>query len=1163
MADGSIIIEAGVETGKAEKDLDMLEKSVKDTGQKIENDEIAVKVNADTEKADKKLENTDKKVKNIGNSKTSAEVDASTEGANTKIDAVKGSLDAVSQKKAKPAINVDPFGAETGIARVSGSLSDLSSRKTLVRINAETSGAEKGTSKLKDNFEQLKKKATDALKAIAKGADEGENSLNRASVGVGGLVAKFGAMVGFTSLVSKAIGRVDTIDTATKSLTVLTGSADTAKGVMDDLSEAIQGTPIALNDVALGAKKMVAAGMEGSKVKDVFTAIADAAYGVGNGTESIDQMTDAISSLQSSGVAYSDDINRLVDSGVPAWQMLANGMGMSVTEMKDYASKGLLDSNKAIELITEGIENGTDGIAGKTASMAGLAKTAGDTISGSFANTKTSVVKSLANIAENLKGPIIDALNWAQQQFKGFADYTASPEFQAGLTKFIEILKNVVSAVGKVIEFLKPFAPVIAGVVTAFLTFQSVMKVISGVKSAIGALSSAFTLLAANPVGLVIAAIAGVVAGLVYLWNTNEGFRNFITSAWEKISGTIKTVCDIIGNAFGGIVALIRGDTEGMKEHMLNVYNALPSGIQSALTTVGTVVQEGQNFIHSFLTGDTEGMKNSLIGIYNALPAPVQNAIQSMGTWLNNKFSSIRKFGEDTTQKMKQKMVDIYNALPSPVQNAMTTMSNINRNIQSGLRSFLTGDTQGMKKSIVNIYDALPAPVQSAMKLTSTLATNIQSGLRSFMTGDTEGMKQSVLNIWDALPSPIRDIATNIKDTAIQKFTELKDNVISRVGELPGKLYETMTNALGQMIQGIQDKFWEVVNNVGSLVQTVIDKFKEGFGINSPSKVLYDIGNYLIQGLVNGLNGDTLMAFVNNMIGKMKDAFSNGKFSILKIIEMLGDGATKLFEKMGIKLGNLSGALFGQGGMLFPSDTHTLTSYFGYRNDTGGVGSTYHQGIDIGAAYGEPIYAAMPGQVEIAGSYGGYGNAVKIDHGGGLETLYGHMSAVAVDPGAPVAQGQIIGFVGSTGNSTGPHLHFSVLVNGEQVDPLSFFPGFSVGSRYIPKDMLAVVHKGEGIVKSSENPYANSGGSFWTGMLKAAIGNEMAKLSVDARRRSETNIQNQYTDGSDIILQIAVESPVYLDGEEIAEREVRTFERKVSREQKNKSIAKGLKLQYE
>ncbi|MGL4548624.1 M23 family metallopeptidase [Eubacterium aggregans] len=91
-------------------------------------------------------------------------------------------------------------------------------------------------------------------------------------------------------------------------------------------------------------------------------------------------------------------------------------------------------------------------------------------------------------------------------------------------------------------------------------------------------------------------------------------------------------------------------------------------------------------------------------------------------------------------------------------------------------------------------------------------------------------------------------------------------------------------------------------------------------------------------------------------------------------------------------------------GWSFPTDSRVVTDEFGYRESPGGIGSTYHQGLDIGAGMGEPIYAATGGNVTMAGYYGGYGNAVIIDHGNGIETLYGHMSEVAVREGA-VAQG--------------------------------------------------------------------------------------------------------------------------------------------------------------
>ena len=118
-----------------------------------------------------------------------------------------------------------------------------------------------------------------------------------------------------------------------------------------------------------------------------------------------------------------------------------------------------------------------------------------------------------------------------------------------------------------------------------------------------------------------------------------------------------------------------------------------------------------------------------------------------------------------------------------------------------------------------------------------------------------------------------------------------------------------------------------------------------------------------------------------------------------------------------------------------------ITSRFGYRTSPTAGASSYHGGLDIGAGAGSSIVAAESGQVVLASYNGGYGNCVMINHGNGIVTLYGHMESIAVGYGQYVGKGQTIGYVGSTGVSTGPHCHFEIRVNGAQTDPAPYFSG--------------------------------------------------------------------------------------------------------------------------
>lgn len=134
--------------------------------------------------------------------------------------------------------------------------------------------------------------------------------------------------------------------------------------------------------------------------------------------------------------------------------------------------------------------------------------------------------------------------------------------------------------------------------------------------------------------------------------------------------------------------------------------------------------------------------------------------------------------------------------------------------------------------------------------------------------------------------------------------------------------------------------------------------------------------------------------------------------------------------------GRKGGVVSGSGVFSWPLEGR-ITSRFGYRRHPLWGGRNFHTGLDIAGKYGKPIKAADAGEVIFAGWWDGYGKAVVVDHGRETTTVYGHLSRIYKSVGTVVAKGQIIGLVGSTGYSTGPHLHFEIRKKGKPVNPLS------------------------------------------------------------------------------------------------------------------------------
>jgi len=175
------------------------------------------------------------------------------------------------------------------------------------------------------------------------------------------------------------------------------------------------------------------------------------------------------------------------------------------------------------------------------------------------------------------------------------------------------------------------------------------------------------------------------------------------------------------------------------------------------------------------------------------------------------------------------------------------------------------------------------------------------------------------------------------------------------------------------------------------------------------------------------------------MLAKLDDHSAQGGPFIA--LATSSDGSTDpRFRRLGASLARMEVLESGLAGIpqVSPANDGLISSGFGYRSDPFTGGAAFHAGLDFKGPIGTPIYAAAKGVVSFAGVKQGYGNCVEIDHGNGLITRYAHMSRFGARVGQQIKAGNVIGAIGSTGRSTGPHLHFEVRINDRPVNPRPF-----------------------------------------------------------------------------------------------------------------------------
>ena len=363
----------------------------------------------------------------------------------------------------------------------------------------------------------------DRLSPSISNATKQARSLEAPLSNIRGILAGIGSVAGITgakTLFDMGIGRLSTLEGSSVSLGVMMGDQREAEKFMADVLAFAKTTPFAFPELAETARNLFAFGMEQDRILKTMQAIGEAAAATGRGTEAVSQIADVFGAMQISPTIMLNEIRRLESAGVPALKILANQYGLTIDEMMDQISSGAVESTKAIDLLVDGMLNGTKGIAGETAKMAGIMEKMKDTWVGSLDTLRSAISDSMAQIIKPYKEDLQDAMKWVADQFRKLPR----------LARYLKPLTDALAPLGKIL-----------------LTFGGTVAALFAIRGVIGLISSSLAFLA-SPLAIVAAAITGITIAFGEFYRHSEGFRDAVDSVVNTIKGIFYAFTGQIGS---------------------------------------------------------------------------------------------------------------------------------------------------------------------------------------------------------------------------------------------------------------------------------------------------------------------------------------------------------------------------------------------------------------------------------------------------------------------------------------------------------------------------------------------------------------------------------------------------------------------------------------
>jgi tape measure domain-containing protein len=409
-----------------------------------------------------------------------------------------------------------------------------------------------------------------------------EASSSISSIGSGarfGIGAAIGGIlgVGAARALRGGFERATILENSERALTKLLSSAEDAKKLLTEVTEVVTGTPFRLDQFAAATTQLLAFNVEADKIPEVLRTISDASALSIDPDQTVDRLVRTFGQIQAAGKLATEDINQLTEAGVPAWALLGNQLGKTTNEMRKLVTDGAIPAEQAIDLLLNGIQNGTEGVNGATVAFAGLSKELGSTLKGSLANFNTSISRLGANVITAFKEPFTAALGAATAAVDllstglktlavALSESATFQLVQRGLVNLTQALKDAKTA-------LVPFFEFLSGGIVLLAQFAAGFVVLKNIPGALRAVGAAVKFVLA-PQRLLIAGVVLLASYFKKLYDDSEDLRGALGKVGAAVGRIATVVKDLAVDAFGaftGGVGVATDATIGFTDKVLGV----------------------------------------------------------------------------------------------------------------------------------------------------------------------------------------------------------------------------------------------------------------------------------------------------------------------------------------------------------------------------------------------------------------------------------------------------------------------------------------------------------------------------------------------------------------------------------------------------------------